>query len=90
MKENIYQQVEDCLIEDMDGELLLYNPSTAETLHLNGSSAFVFQSCDGNRSVAEIIAEAQATFPEQAEQIESDIEQVVTDLSDKKALRLVD
>ena len=51
----IYKQVDDCLLEDMDGEMLLYNPSTSTTLQLNAPSAVVWQLCDGERSVQDII-----------------------------------
>jgi hypothetical protein len=56
MNENeIYRQADNCLLEDMDGELLLYYPPTAKTLHLNGPSAVVWQLCDGERSYSEIV-----------------------------------
>jgi len=87
--EKIYKQVEDCLLEDMDGELLLYNPSTAVTLHLNGPSAIVWQLVDGERSVQSIIEVVQEAYPEQSEQIVEDVKNVIDDLSERKVLELV-
>lgn len=89
MKENIYQHAADCLIEDMDGELLLYDPSSSVTLHLNGPSVVVWQLCDGQRTTQEIIEVVQEAYPDQAEQIGQDVASVVEDLSERKVLVLV-
>lgn len=78
--QDIYKQVDDALLEDMDGELLLYHPPTAITLHLNGPSAIVWQLCDGKRSCADIIQMVKEAYPEQAEQIEGDVLKAVGDL----------
>ena len=83
-----YKQNEDCLLEDMDGEMLLYNPDTAVTLHLNGPSAIVWQLCDGEHSVQAIIEMVEQAFPDQANQISDDVESVINDLSERKVLLL--
>lgn len=82
----IYAQAPECLLEDMDGELLLYNPINATTLHLNGSSAVVWEMCDGQRSVEAIVAVLQEAFPEQAGQISDDVVEVINDLQQQAAL----
>lgn len=86
---DIYKQSQDCLLEDMDGELLLYDPNSAVTLHLNGPSAVVWQLCDGQRSTQEIIQVVQEAYPDQAEQISQDVASVVDDLSGRNVLVLV-
>lgn len=86
---DIYRQSEDCLLEDMDGELLLYDPSSAVTLHLNGSSAIVWELCDGQRTTQDIIDLVQQTYPDQATQIGQDVTSVVDDLSERNVLVLV-
>lgn len=73
MLQNVYQQSTNCLVEDMGGELLIYNPDTATTLHLNGPSMVVWNCCNGDASVQEIIDALQSTFPDQAEQISADV-----------------
>ena len=85
-KSNIYKQVEECLLEDMDGELLLYNPINATTLHLNGPSAIVWKLCDGESSVAQIIATVVDAYPEQSDQIEEDIVAVIADFVEREFL----
>lgn len=73
----------------MDGELLLYDPRSAVTLHLNGPSAVVWQLLDGQRTVDDIITVVQQSYPEQAEQIPDDIRSVVEDLSERKVIESV-
>lgn len=82
----VYKQAENCLLEDMDGEMLLYNPENATTLHLNAPSIIVWELCDGKRSVEQIIATVKEAYPEQAGQIADDIINVVEDLSDRQVL----
>ena len=83
---SIFKQVDDALLEDMDGELLLYHPSTAITLHLNGPSAVVWQLCDGERSCGEIVGMVKEAYPDQADQVETDVAQVITDLAARGVL----
>jgi hypothetical protein len=86
---DIYKQSQDCLLEDMDGELLLYDPNSAATLHLKGSSAIVWDLCDGQRSAQDIIDVVQQTYPDQAAQITQDVASVVDDLCERNVLVLV-
>lgn len=88
-KTDIYKQADECLLEDMDGELLLYNPSNSTTLHLNGPSAVVWQLCTGENSVQEMIEALQEAYPEQAEQIGPDVVAVIKDLKEQEVLELV-
>lgn len=89
-KAGVYQQAEGCLLEDMDGEMLLYNPENATTLHLNQPSVIIWELCDGSNSVQQIIDIVSQAFPEQNDQIEEDVIKVVDDLSERKVLLLVD
>lgn len=83
---DIYRHADEALLEDMDGELLLYHPPSAMTLHLNGSSAVVWQLCDGKRSIAEIVQLVTEAYPEQAEQIPGDVQSVIEDLLRRNVL----
>ena len=65
---------------------LLYHPETTTTLHLNQPSLVVWNLCDGERSVAEIIAAIQEAFPDQTKQVAEDVVDVVAQLSEKKVL----
>lgn len=87
---NIYKQADGCLLEDMDGELLLYNPNNATTLHLNAPSVVVLELCDGKNSVQQIIDTIKQAYPEQSEQIPDDVVSVIDDLSSRNVLELVE
>ena len=89
-KRQIYKQADGCLLEDMDGELLLYNPNNATTLHLNGPSVVVLELCDGKNSVQQIIDTISDAYPEQRNQIPADVISVIDDLSSRNVLELVD
>lgn len=84
-----YQQAPDCLLEDMDGDLLLYNPTTATTLQLNGPSAIIWQLLNEQHSVAEIIAALQEAYPDQAAQIEGDVLQAVSEFVAQSVIEVV-
>lgn len=88
-KTDIYKQADECLLEDMDGELLLYNPSNSTTLHLNGPSGVIWQLCTGENSVQEMIDALKEAYPDQAEQIEADVVAVIKDLKEQQVLELV-
>lgn len=88
MIKNIYRQSEDCLLEDMGGEILLYQPSTAKAIQLNESSRIVWQLCDGKRSVSDIIDEISQLYPDQASQISTDVVLATKMLLDNKVLEL--
>jgi hypothetical protein len=89
MLQHVYQQSKDCLVEDMDGELLIYNPGTATTLHLNGPSMLVWNCCDGESSVKEIVDALQEAFPDQAVQIETDVVNVFAEFEQSGLATLV-
>lgn len=88
-KSDIYKHVDDCLLEDMDGELLLYNPANATTLHLNGPSSIVWELCNGTNSVQDMIDAVQHAYPEQHDQIESDIVGVLKEFIERQFLVLL-
>ena len=79
-EDKVYIQVENCLLEKMDDDSLLFNPKTGTTLRLNPSSAMVWHMCDGGRSVAQLIADLTESFPEQAKQIPDDVAKALQEL----------
>lgn len=85
----VYQQSSKCLVEDMDGELLIYNPDSATTSHLNGPSMLVWNCCNGDASVQEIIEALEETFPDQAAKISGDVLAVFEEFESKGLVELV-
>lgn len=88
MLQNVYQQSTQCLVEDMDGELLIYNPESATTLHLNGPSMVVWNCCNGSASVQDIVVALQEAFPQQTEQISADVVNVFKEFSENQIVQL--
>jgi hypothetical protein len=50
-------QSHNLVIQELNGELLIYNLETHKALCLNETSALVWQACDGTKSVAELSQE---------------------------------
>lgn len=90
MSKEIYRQAEDCLIEEMGEDVLLYQPSTAKAIQLNESSRIVWQLCDGERSVGEIIDQICRVYPDQAAQIAEDVLLATKMLAASGALELTE
>ena len=88
MIKDIYRQSEDCLVEDMGGDILLYHPATAKATQLNEYSRIVWQLCDGERSVGEIIESISQAYPDQAGQISEDVRWSIKMLSENQVLEL--
>lgn len=84
--QEIYRQADNCLVEEMGGEVLLYNPDTATTLHLNAPSIIVWQLCTGENTVGELIEALQEAYPDQDDQIESDVQEAIASLHHNKVL----
>jgi len=84
-----FKQCPDCLIEEMDGDLLLFNPTNTTTLHLDGPSSVVWNLCTGEHSVVEMIEGLQDAFPEQAAQIEDDVISVLKELTKNQVINAV-
>ena len=62
--QSIPKPLEGYRVEEMDGELLLYHPQSTATIYMNQTAALVWQLCDGEREVAEIIAILTESFPD--------------------------
>jgi hypothetical protein len=64
-------------LENMDNESLLFNPKTTNILFLNESASLVWQLCDGQRSIAEIVALITRAYPEAGGSIQKDVEETI-------------
>jgi hypothetical protein len=53
-KGNPTRRKEDVIVKELEGELLIYDLRIDKAYCLNETSAFVWQACDGNKSVSEI------------------------------------
>ncbi len=59
----------DFFLERLDGEIVVYHPSLTTSIYFNETGALVWQLCDGQRSVGEIIEVLGQMYPESADRI---------------------
>lgn len=76
-------------LEEIDDELLLYHPAKTKAVYLNETAALVWQLCNNERSVAEIVSLLEENYPE-SDTIRSDVEQTLQQLADNGAVELTD
>ena len=69
--------VEDELLSD--GSMVIYNAGRQRVLTLNGTAALIWECCDGEQSVASIIAEVREVFPS-SPSVERDVRELVSTL----------
>jgi len=74
-------------LEEIDDELLLYHPAKTKAVYLNETAALVWQLCDSERSVGEIISLLEENYPE-SDTIRTDVEQTLQQLTDNGAVEL--
>ncbi|MCH2190533.1 MAG: PqqD family protein [Gammaproteobacteria bacterium] len=77
-----YQQKENWLAEEMDGELLLFDTKNLKTVLLNSSSKIVWELLDTDLTVQEIVAKLEDDFPDHAHHIEHDVLNTISQLLD--------
>jgi hypothetical protein len=65
--------IADFLLEEIDGEVLLYSPKATRSIYLNPSASLIWRLCTGEFSTQEIIDSLRDQFPEQADSIEDDV-----------------
>jgi hypothetical protein len=61
-------------LQDFDGELVLYDLEKMQVIYLSETATLIWQLCDGERSIPEIVQLLQDAYPEQAGKIPDDVE----------------
>ena len=90
VSDQIFSQTPNCLLEEMDDEVLLYNPANTLTLHLNQSSSLIWQLLDGKTPVSELIQLLQQQFPDHHVQIEKEVVEVLEKMQKNGVIVLED
>ena len=70
----------DIVVEEIDGEILLYRPSTHKAIHLNGTAALIWKLCDGTRTVNEVIDCLSSQFPDARSSIACEVQESIDQL----------
>ena len=76
----------DFSIETFDNEILLYSISDSKGVYLNQTAGLVWELCDKNQSVGEIVALLEAAYPQQKESVRSDVVMAIEALIENGAL----
>lgn len=69
----------DYVLEELDGELLLYHPGRTRTVYLNDSASLVWRLCEG-RTADEITKFLKETYPESVEDLDADVRETLETL----------
>jgi len=74
------------LIEKMDGELVLLHPARNIIIHANETAALVWQLCDGNNTVTDIVGILSGAYPDARAQIAIEVPETIQKLRAQGAL----
>jgi hypothetical protein len=75
-------------LEEIDGEILLYSPSSTRSVYLNSTASLIWNLCDGRNSVGQIVDQLKQAFPEAELNIEQDVTGAIQLFIDNRAMRL--
>jgi coenzyme PQQ biosynthesis protein PqqD len=75
-------------VEMMDGETVICDDGIKKMIYLNESATVIFQLCDGQRSIREIIELLKDAYPDASASMMDDVLGVVDYLVQEGALRL--
>jgi len=73
-------------IELLDGEIILFHPASMKVMHSNRTGALIWQLCDGQRTVTEIIQLLSAVYPESAKEIQADVRETLLTFAKQGAI----
>ena len=76
-------------LEQIDDELLLYHPGQTKILYCNPTASLVWQLCDGERTVEEIVNLLREGFPEASASIQPDVEATLRQFASHGAISFV-
>lgn len=74
----------DILSEEIDDEIVLFDPKNRNTYALNQMGSIIWQLCDGEHTPYEISNEISSTLGENSDQVLADVLKVISDLLDKE------
>jgi len=80
------KQCDGFLIEEIDGELVLFHPGKNIIIHANETAALVWQMCDGLNTIDQIVSILSSAYPEARAQIQRDVPETIQKLRRQGAL----
>ena len=79
-------QLSNYQIEQLEGEVVLLHNSGLKVMHSNQTGAMIWQMCDGQKSVAEIIDLLAQAYPEASKTIPQDVKNTLQILAQHGAI----
>lgn len=73
-------------VEALDNRVLVYDPNGGMIVELNRTGGLVVQLCDGERTVAEIRDALAGAYPDAADQIATEVPDIVDGLEGRGVL----
>lgn len=77
---------DECRMEELDDEILLYHPGNSKTLYINKSASIIWQLCNGEHTVAEMIQMIAEAYPAASDGLEQDVMDTLERLADNQAI----
>jgi hypothetical protein len=76
-------------IEEMDGELILFSPRTTKVLYFNPTASVIWQLCDGEHTLGEIVDLLAAAYPDAAEKMLAQVEGTLQVFLENETIKLI-
>ena len=73
-------------LEELDGELLLYHPTRTTIMYCDPTASLIWQLCDGERTVAQIVALLSTAYDQPAERMIDDVTTILEQFQLHQAL----
>jgi hypothetical protein len=73
----IPRHVADFKMQIMDGEAVIFHPASKTVVHASPSAALIWELCDGQRSLEQIVELLAGEYPEARAEIELDVPQTL-------------
>jgi pyrroloquinoline quinone biosynthesis protein D len=77
------------VIEEMEGECLLYRSGRHWLVHLNETATVIWKLCDGSRTVEDIVTLLAREYPASRAEIETDVNEAVSMLIRQRVIEIV-
>lgn len=75
-------------MEEVDGEVLLYRAASKKMIYLNDSASAIWQLCDGERKVSDIVEVLAGAYPDARAAVTADVRDALDMLVREGALQI--
>ena len=87
--DHIARPIEGIELTEMEGEGILYWREQTKMVYLNESARVIWQLCDGNRAVSEIVDVLAAEFPDRQVEVSLQVRETIEQFAAEGVLDLV-